>query len=342
MQTVILNFPGGDSRIVIGESLSRLPMYIRGRRAAIVTDVNVKAIYGSAFPDLPLIEVGQGEGIKNMATVETVYRRLTDLELDRSSLLVGLGGGIVGDITGFAAATFMRGLSFITVPTTLLAQADAGVGGKTGVNFDGYKNLIGCYHQPECVISDPAVLATLPADELACGLAEIIKHGAIADAGLFDAIDGAGDRLLAADPRLLEQLVFRSVQIKAAVVTRDEREMGERRKLNFGHTIGHAVERVCGCKHGQAVAIGMTAAASISCLRGLLPQSDVERLRQMLINCVLPTDLPPERDRIAEALGKDKKRQDEMIPMVLLSAIGKAEIVPVKLKELRRMLYDLP
>jgi 3-dehydroquinate synthase len=209
-----------------------------------------------------------------LETVTTIFNQLVDMEVDRSTLILGIGGGIVCDIAGFVASTYMRGTPFGFVSTTLLSQVDASVGGKNGVNFGGYKNMVGVFNQPEFVVCDMMLLKTLPFREIQCGFAEIIKHGAIADHRMLDFIENHRDAALDLESRIVEHLVYRSVEIKAGVVTRDEREKGERRKLNFGHTFGHAIEKLTGIPHGEAVGIGMVMAAALSVKKGLLSPVD--------------------------------------------------------------------
>ena len=333
MKTVTVK--GGDrtSRILVGESLANLARYCPAN-SVIVTDERVGGLYGSIFPPFPVITIGQGEEEKTVRTVESIWERLLDLGADRSSFLVGIGGGIVCDVTGFAASTFMRGLPFGFAASTLLAQVDASVGGKNGVNFKGYKNMAGVFAQPEFVICDPALLNTLPPEEIQNGMAEIVKHGAISDADYFRFIEENADKALDLDPDVIESLVGRSVEIKAAVVTADEREAGERRKLNFGHTIGHAFEKVLKVSHGRAVSAGMAAAAALSVRRGLIPQEEAARLPCLLERLGLPVAFSAEPGSIEDALAKDKKKEGGVIHLVLLEAIGRARIEAVPVSEL--------
>ena len=241
MKKLLVKGAFGSSQILVGESIDNLPRYIDPTRTIIVTDNTVAEHYRRQLPDCPIISIGQGEKIKTLETVAAILQQLVDIEADRSTFLLGVGGGIVCDITGFVASTFMRGIRFGFVSTTLLSQVDASVGGKNGVNFGGYKNMVGVFNQPEFVICDLALLNTLPVREVLCGFAEIIKHGAIADARMLSIIENRRDAALALDASIIADLVYRSVEIKAGVVTRDEREHGERRKLNYGHTFGHAL-----------------------------------------------------------------------------------------------------
>ncbi len=336
MQTLIVEGRSGSSRIMIGESLGRLADYLPSGRTIIITDHNVARLYGDQFPPCDVITIGLGEKSKTLATIEAIFSRLIELEADRSTFIVGIGGGIVGDITGFAASTYMRGLDFGFVATTLLAQVDATVGGKNGVNFKGYKNMVGVFNQPRFVIADIGLLKTLPEEEIACGLAEIVKHACIMDADYFQYIEDHCDDIGRLDPEVMHKLVFDSVKIKSEVVNQDEREAGERRKLNFGHTIGHALEKTLGISHGAAVSAGMVMAAGLSCQRGLLsPQAD-QRIQHLLARLKLPVQIEFDPGAVFEAFGKDKKREHDKIKFVLLESIGRAVIRDISLDELGR------
>jgi 3-dehydroquinate synthase len=303
---------GPDCLIVSNETVG--PLYLDALRAG-VRDRSVQTIL---LPD--------GEAWKTVETAGRILDKLVASGGNRDTTVIALGGGVVGDITGFAAACYMRGVSFIQVPTTLLAQVDSSVGGKTGVNHAKGKNLIGAFHQPELVLIDTDTLSTLPDRELSAGLAEVIKHGAIADAEFFAWLEENMESLLARDPDALAHAVRRSCEIKAAVVAEDERERGRRAMLNFGHTFGHAIEHCLGYGewlHGEAVAAGMIMAAGISDVSA----ADVARLRALVLAAGLPVEPPPlGSDRLMEAMGMDKKVQQKQLRFVLLSAIGEARI----------------
>ncbi len=342
MRQIIISGQTGNSTIFSGGSLeniqARLPA---GVRLIIITDENVKRLYSDRMPSTELIVTGTTEAAKTLDTAAFVYRRLIELQADRGVFLLGVGGGIVCDITGFVAATYLRGVGFASAPTTLLAQVDASVGGKTGVNFDGYKNMVGVFNQPMFVFCDPSVLKTLPETEIANGFAEIVKHAAIADERYFNLIEQNVDQALALQPELLEKIVYDSVAIKADIVNRDEREQGERKKLNFGHTVGHALEKTSGFSHGESVSIGMAAAARLSVQKGYLRESQEERIKSLLVRLGLPVWTRFDPDTLFEALARDKKRLDESIHFVMLSAIGKSFVEPVSLSELRKFLGAL-
>jgi 3-dehydroquinate synthase len=328
----------GDSTVRIGESLQGLSRYLPPGKTVIITDANVREAYERFFPPAEVIEIGTGEGIKNLETVSQVYEALIRGEADRASFLVGIGGGIVCDVTGYAASTYLRGLKFGLVASTLLAQVDAAVGGKNGVNWEGYKNMIGVFNQPDFVICDPVLLRTLPRKEILSGMAEVVKHALIADADLFFYLEENGPRLLDLRPEVVERLVVDSVRIKSSIVNRDELEQGERRLLNFGHTFGHALERAAGVSHGEAVSAGMVLAAAISEQKGYLPGEARERIEKLLSALGLPLQLPCPKERLLEALRKDKKREGERVHFVFLAALGRAVVEEVSFEELEEFL----
>lgn len=305
-------------------------------KGLIVSNETVGSLYGGwlqrslslAGLRVPRVDVPDGEEFKTLDTARRVWRAAVSHRLDRRSFIIALGGGVVGDLAGFAAATFLRGVDFIQVPTTLLAQVDAAVGGKVGVNLDEGKNLVGAFHQPRVVIADVDTLRSLPGRELAAGLAEVIKYGFIADPDLLQFVEDRLERLLAGDPAALLRVVARSCDIKAAIVAADERETrGLREALNFGHTIGHALEAAGGYAqllHGEAVAVGMVGAAMLSARTGGLPAGDVKRLVALLQRAGLPT-APPEVDEeeLLALIRRDKKALDHRARFVLLEEPGR-------------------
>jgi 3-dehydroquinate synthase len=339
METITINTNSGMSRILIGERLENLQRYVPMAKPIIITDVNVARLYPVDSMAGDVVTIGTGEAIKTLDTVCDIYAQLVSASTDRSAFIVGIGGGIVCDICGFVASTFLRGVRFGFVATTLLAQVDASVGGKNGVNFNGYKNLIGLFHQPEFVLCDPEVLKTLPQKEISCGLAEIVKHAAIADADLFEYLEKYAEGILALDRQAIEKLVRVSVRIKASIVGRDETEKGERRRLNFGHTFGHAIEKVSGLSHGEAVSAGMVMASALSVKRGLLSAQEDRRLCDLLKRLKLPDGFASSPQKIFDAVAKDKKRAGDRIQFVLLKGIGKTVVEPITLKELKETLY---
>ena len=283
-------------------------------------------------------EVPDGERTKNLRQVNRLYDSLLDAGADRSSVIVALGGGVVGDLSGFVAATLLRGLPFVQIPTTLLAMVDSSVGGKTGVNVARGKNLVGAFHQPRLVWMDVTTLRSLPPRELAAGMAELIKHGAIRDEAFFEWLETELEGLMNLEPELLIHGLEKSCAIKAEVVRQDERESGLRMVLNFGHTVGHAVEalkRYRGILHGEAVAIGMAFAAERSETLGIAPRGTKQRLVALLHRAGLPTELPvfPRRAYL-QALRVDKKKREAQIRFVALRGIGRAETVPLLPREI--------
>jgi 3-dehydroquinate synthase len=338
VKKVVIKGKTGDSSVYIGETLKNLRDYLPAGKVLIITDANVWDRHRDALPRVETIRLGMGEGIKTLDTAASLYARLVELNADRSTFLVGIGGGIVCDITGFVASTYMRGIPFGYVATSLLAQVDASVGGKNGVNFGGYKNMVGVFNQPEFVICDLSLLSTLPAKEIACGFAEIIKHAAIADPKLFSDLERKSAEARSLDRKVLEHIVYESVRIKAAVVSKDEKEKGERRKLNFGHTFGHAIEKTCRLSHGEAVSLGMVLASAISVREGLLPEAAHLRLKALLESYRLPIQVVIRKEAMWDALQKDKKRETDRMHFVLLEGIGRAVVHSVPLQSVKAYL----
>ncbi|WP_018158440.1 MULTISPECIES: 3-dehydroquinate synthase [unclassified Thioalkalivibrio] len=317
----------------------RLRPALEGRRVAVVTNTTVGPLYGEALRrnlaqcDIsgePLwIELPDGEQHKTLATVETILTRLLEARLDRGSRIVALGGGVVGDIAGFAAAIYQRGIDFVQVPTTLLAQVDSSVGGKTGVNHPLGKNMIGAFHQPRAVVIDTDTLKTLPERELQAGLAEVIKYGLIRDAEFFAWLEEHIDALRALEPEALAHAIRRSCACKAEIVAADEREGGIRALLNLGHTFGHAIEAGMGYGawlHGEAVGTGMAMAARMSERMGWLDRAGRERAEALIRRAGLALDPPAEvtPERFRELMAIDKKVASGRLRLVLLRGIGEA------------------
>ncbi|MES3015906.1 MAG: 3-dehydroquinate synthase [Pseudomonadota bacterium] len=310
----------------------------RAATALIVSNTTVAPLYAQALAAalgrrhrrVELLALPDGEAHKDWATLNLVFDRLLALGADRKTVLYALGGGVVGDMTGFAAACYMRGVPFVQVPTTLLAQVDSSVGGKTGINHPAGKNMIGAFHQPLAVVTDLDTLATLPQRELCAGLAEVIKYGPIADAAFFDWIEAHLDALLAREPAALRHAVRRSCELKAAVVAQDEREAGLRAILNFGHTFGHAFEAGLGYGawlHGEGVGCGMVMASELSVRLGLLPAGAARRVTALVQRAGLPVRGPGlGAERCLELMRVDKKAEDGEIRFVLLDALGHAVV----------------
>ena len=319
-----------------------LASHLRGRHALVVSDSQVAPLYAqrvqaalaAARPDakLALHVFEAGEASKTLANFSGVIDALAALGATRDACIYALGGGVVGDLAGFAAACWMRGIDVVQLPTTLLAMVDSSVGGKTAVDIAQGKNLVGAFHPPCGVIADTAALRTLPPRELRAGFAEVIKYGAIVDAPFLDWLDADADGLLAGDDAVLAEAIARSCAHKAAIVERDPFERGERALLNFGHTFGHAIETeqgYGGLNHGEAVAVGMVLAARLSTALGLADAADGERLRALLERFGLPTTLPPNLDPAAlvACMRLDKKAQGSGLRFVLWNGAGKARVV---------------
>lgn len=344
MRKITLKVPSGNCDVLVGESIGHLAEYCGNGKAVIITDGNVRRLHGDKFPKFPVIEIGLGEKNKTLETVQGIYRKFLEMELERSSVVIGIGGGIVCDVAGFAASTYSRGVRFGFVPTTLIAQADAAVGGKNGVNLEGYKNLVGTIRQPGFVLVDFELLKTLPSRELSCGFAEVAKHAAIADASLFSYLEENVGQAISFKRTVIEKVIHDSLLVKTGIVAADETERGERMKLNFGHTVGHAIEKCIALPHGEAVAVGMVAAAKLSCSKGMLQQKDADRLAALLQKAGLPTAVPKGRadaTALLDAIRKDKKRKEGSVRMCLLEGIGKAAIVEVKIPELEAVLHEI-
>ena len=338
-----IDFSGntGNSKILLGATFDQLGEFCDTEKTVVIVDRNVLDLHGDKLSPYRLIEVQPGEQQKTLKTVDAIYERFLGWELDRSSTIVGVGGGMVCDITGFAASTYLRGMPFGFVPTTLLALVDASVGGKNGVNYHGYKNLVGTFNQPQFVLCDFAFLKTLPYNELKNGLAEAIKSALIGDETLFDYIEKNGQEISSLNDDAIQKVVYDSLNVKIGIVSRDETEKGERRKLNFGHTIGHAIEKTTGCSHGEAVSVGMVMGAKLSERKGTLTRKDVERIEALLGYFKLPVKCEGDGEAIMDAIRKDKKREGEGIHFVLLDGIGKARIEKINIDELQEVLFDL-
>jgi 3-dehydroquinate synthase len=319
----------------VGQECARLGV---GRKVAVVTQpsvgeharVVVGALREAGFTPA-VVEVPEGEAAKALDRAAVLWDAFLEARLDRGSAVVAVGGGVVGDLAGFAAATYMRGIAVVQVPTTLLAQVDASVGGKVAINHPRAKNLIGAFHQPRLVIVDPQVLATLPEREYRSGLAEVVKTGAALDVELFTTLEAEVPALRRRDPELLERVVATCCAEKAMIVEQDEREeSGLRMVLNYGHTVGHALEALGGYqtwRHGEAVAVGMAVAARLAHRLGLVEGHTAERQVALLEAVELPTGFAtPAPREVWEALARDKKARDGRVPFVLLKALGRAEV----------------
>jgi 3-dehydroquinate synthase len=305
---------------------------------AIVTNVTVANLYlnklagalAAVGADVLKVIVPDGEAFKNLETLNRIYDALLEHRCERGTTVIALGGGVIGDLAGFAAATYLRGVPYVQVPTTLLAQVDSSVGGKTAINHPLGKNMIGAFYQPRLVLSDISTLSTLPERELAAGLAEVIKYGLIMDAHFFAWLEANMDALRRREPEALAYAVQRCCECKAQIVAKDERESGQRALLNLGHTFGHAIETGLSFGnwlHGEAVAAGTVLAARLSERMGMIGPEDVKRIVGLFTRAGLPTQAPAlGSERYLELMGHDKKVQDGRIRLVLLEAIGRATV----------------
>ena len=341
MKEIICNAETGNSRIYIGKKISQISEFIGDDRAVIITDKNILKLYGHHFRQYPVIVIGTGEKKKTLSTVEYIIRKLLEFDCDRSSMLIGIGGGIVTDITGFAASVFLRGIKFGFVSTTLLSQVDASVGGKNGVNFGRFKNMVGVFRQPEFVICDSGLIATLPEKEYLSGLAEVIKHGFIRSKPLLKKLKEKRDLVIKRDPVILEDIVYECIDIKADVVQSDPKESGLRKILNFGHTFGHAVELISGVTHGAAVAYGMEVALRFSNHYNLITKTEMNDSIDLIDSYNIITKRLFNNEKLFNTLLHDKKRSSDSIDFILLDALGKAKIEKIKIDDLRRLYNDL-
>lgn len=339
MKEIRINIGDRVSTVRTAESISNIRDYTAPANTIIVTDENLHRHYSHMFSDYPVIVIGTGEGIKTLSTVETIIRKLIDLRAHRKTFLLGIGGGIVCDIAGFAASIYMRGMPFGFVSTSLLSQVDASVGGKNGVNIDGLKNMAGIISQPGFVICDHEMLKTLPDDEYVNGIAELVKTACLENEGLFRYISDNREKLLNRDSEIVSEAVYRSVKFKAKIVEEDEREESVRRILNLGHTLGHAVEKVKGTKHGFAVSAGIGFALELSKSCGMIDSSVENEVKDLLKYFGLPCTLGELTDRndlpeLISAVESDKKKGGDTINFILLEGIGKSVIKSIKSEEL--------
>ena len=306
-----------------------------GRRRIVVSSPTVWRFHGeavsAALPDAPVIQSPDGERYKHLQTVSRIYDALVKQQIDRGAVLIGIGGGVLGDVTGFAAATYLRGIDIVHVPSTLLAQVDSAIGGKVGVNHPLGKNLIGAFHQPRLVVIDPTLAATLPRREFRAGLYEVVKYGMTSSGALFDQVARSVKELFKRSPDALQPVIAASCAIKADVVARDERESGPRRVLNFGHTAGHAIEAITRYKrfrHGEAVGYGMLVASEVAAGRGRLADADRERLFRLVRTLgPMPSIADLAIDDMIDAMRRDKKVVNGRLHYVLATSVGSHDIV---------------
>jgi 3-dehydroquinate synthase len=333
LEKIIINTPFSRSEIWVGEKWESVSRLLPEKGVVIITDENISRLYGDRFPDFPVLTVTPGEGSKKLEVVERLAEKLLESGIDRTGFILAIGGGVVCDLAGFLSSIYMRGIGCGYVSTSLLSQVDASTGGKNGVNLGSTKNMLGIIRQPDFVLCDPAMLITLNDQEYLSGLAELIKTAVIGDRDLFDLIEKNFDEIINRNSDLLTQLVAKSVNFKAAVVSEDERETGLRRILNFGHTYGHAVELQKSVKHGFAVASGMELATDFSFEKGLISLEEKTRIVNLLLRFGLldKHDIPD--DMIEKLISHDKKKAGSDINFVFTEGIGKAVVKKVSVSE---------
>jgi 3-dehydroquinate synthase len=325
------------SRILVGESVENVSRYLPAARVIVITNPVVRACYERYLEPYDVIEIGDGEACKTLDTVDYITGKLIEFEADRETFLLGFGGGIVCDVTGFAASIFMRGCPFGFVSTTLLSQVDASVGGKNGVNYRGFKNMLGVFSQPRFVLCDPSLLRTLSSREYVAGFAEIVKAAMIASAPLFDYLERERERASRREAGVIEHLVCESIKIKAAIVAGDERERGNRRLLNLGHTFAHAIEKCSSLSHGEAVSVGLCMASRLAVRLGLMSDAARERVERLLAGLQLPVEVDVPLPALLAATRADKKRSGELLHLILPVGIGGCEARALPFEELERL-----
>ena len=326
------------SRVVVGNVGELLPALLPHKRVVVVSDTNIDRHYHSLIEPYDHVLIGLGEASKTLLTLDAIYRRFIELGVDRSCFVLAIGGGIVTDVAGFAASTFMRGLEFGFISTSLLGQVDASVGGKNGVNVDGYKNMVGTFTQPKFVICDVDLLRTLSPREFRTGLAEIIKAAVIADAELFEMLEQADFSTLQRDSDTLREMVYRAIKVKADIVERDERESGDRRLLNLGHTLAHAIEKSSSkFNHGEAVAVGLAMIAEVAANRDMLAVADKERIVALLERAGFALEPPVEVRTLLKAVKRDKKAEGDSIHVVFPLGVGNCCVEKMPIEEFKAL-----
>jgi 3-dehydroquinate synthase len=324
-----------------GSSVGQLDQYADPSLTILIVDDQVNRFHESKLNGWRKIVVPGNEASKDIRVFGKVVEELIKFEADRKTNLIGIGGGVITDLTGFVASVYMRGVPYAFVPTTLLSQVDAAIGGKNGINYGSYKNMLGVIRQPEFLLFDDELLQTLPEEEWHNGFAEIIKYACICDAALFDFLEENREKALLGNKEVIRELVMRSADIKSVIVREDEFENGQRRLLNFGHTIGHAVEKLEGIAHGQAVAKGMVAATEFSEILSGLQVEDKQRIRNLIEHYHLPVTINSDPKAIAHHFRMDKKREGQAIHFILLEKIGHAVIKALSLDQLSGLLNQV-
>ena len=345
MRKININLGSRVSSVYIGGTVRDIEKYAPPENTVIITDENLDFNYSEYFSPYRKIVISTGESIKNLATVEKIALELVSLGADRNTFILGIGGGIVSDIAGFAASVYMRGLKFGFVSTSLLSQVDASVGGKNGVNLQGLKNMLGLFNQPEFVICDHEMLSTLPDYEYINGIAELVKTACLDKKGLFEYVSNMRDKILARDTEAVHESVLRSLKFKASVVEEDEKESGIRRILNLGHTVGHGIEKVTGIGHGYAIAAGIGFICDISSEMGLMNKDEGAKIKSLLEYFGLPSGLKGiiKSDDIAgliTAVAGDKKKEGSSINFILLESAGNPVIKSIPIDNIEKLIRE--
>ena len=334
-------FSGKKIDVFFDAEFSLIEAKLQKDKTIFITDENVYAAYPKKFSDWKCIVIKAGEQFKNQQTVDSIIQQLIELHADRQTFIVGIGGGVITDIAGFVASVYMRGIKFAFVPTSILAMVDASIGGKNGIDVGVYKNLVGVINHPEFLLYDYSFLETLPDEEWVNGFAEIIKHACIKDADMFQFLEKHSIMKFQASLEDTAAIIKRNVEIKYNVVVNDEKETGERKLLNFGHTIGHAIENTSGLPHGHAISIGMIAACRISETINNFHTSDTERIAKLLVKYELPVSFTADRQQTWEILLHDKKKSGSSMSFVVLDTIGSASIKAMPLDQLHNIFNSI-
>lgn len=337
MESIEIKGKSRNSTLLIGEKFENIGKYLPRKPIYIITDSNILKFYEKDFPNGKCYIIKPGEESKNLSRIEDIYHWMLDNEADRGCFVLGIGGGVVCDIAGFVATTYMRGVEFGFASTSLLSQVDASVGGKNGVNLYGYKNIIGTFSQPRFVLCDTQMLRTLPREELSNGFAEMVKHAIISSKELFGELENDCKSLLSLTEPQATWHITESVKVKARIVESDERESGLRKLLNFGHTWGHAVEKSTGMPHGKAVSIGMEMACRLSMKKGFISSDTYLRITNLLKSFGLPVRTNLNSKTVYEAMLKDKKRNSNSIDFILIKDIGSPVIEKISIAELQQL-----
>lgn len=336
MQAQTVSFSKSSTTFYFDAAYEDLKKFVSPEKAVVLTDTNLFAAHAKKFSGWQTILMNAGEAYKEQATVDSIIAQLIELGADRSTTLIGVGGGVITDITGYVASIYLRGIPFGFVPTTILGMVDAAIGGKNGIDVDIYKNMVGTITQPKFLLYDMGFLKSLPDREWRNGFAEVIKHAAIKKASMFHKLETNTLNYFQENTDALQQLIQENALLKASVVQQDEFETGERRLLNFGHTLAHALEKKYDLMHGEAVSIGMVFAAKLS--KAICDFEKVEALTSVIQNYGLPTNIGYDKDAVFDVLKKDKKKEGDVVHFVLLKSLGNATIQKITLTDLKKEL----